>query len=88
MFKWLNPVNWWLGLKGAIAFAGENPLGFGFTWLASGWQTVATFAFPVSFAYPNWARDLATEVWPVVSTLAGQVWATLREVVLALFNTS
>ena len=77
--KWLNPVWWWLGIKAAMEFAYKNPLGFTFTWFASGVQTMWTTAFPVSFLHPDWARELVTTVWPVVRDYAAVSWDVLIE---------
>lgn len=72
--KVLNPMWWWAGIKGAAIFAKENPSGFGFTWLVSGLQTMWTTAFPVSLAYPDWARELAYTAWPYVKETVATFW--------------
>ena len=61
MIKWLNPMTYYYGITGAWAYARTDPVGFATLWSASGIQTwVGTFG--VSLAFPNWARDLASEV--------------------------
>lgn len=88
MFKWLNPVWWWVGIKGAFEFVSINPAGFTFTWFASGLQTMWLSAFPVSLVYPNWARDIATEVLPAVKAFSVATWDVSREVFMTFWNTS
>lgn len=85
MFKMLNPAWWWLGAKAGWEFAKSSPVGFGFVWFASGVQTMWTTAFPASLAYPNWARELVTTVYPVVKEHAVAAWHVVTEI---LPNTS
>lgn len=75
--KWLNPF-WLMGAM--AAYTKEHFV----AWHVS---TVATWvgsAFPLSIAYPNWARDLVHTVWP----LARDFSLATRDVVLEFLNTS